>query len=416
MTRLILATVALTAVPATAAEVRDHIYLVRTVQQSGMKVDLTGFKVKGGDGLYTALHGVAGARKVAVVPPDGKSLPITMRLAEADVARDIAYLLPAPGQKPLAGGGLALGRPRRLTGLAGKPAVVVGFPIGLNVFASDTKLQARSPAVKPLTTLVNESTRTFLKGRNSPSPLAEVLSLQGHLLPGHSGAPVFDADLSVVAVGAGGLDRGRVGHGWAIPFHDIRLTAVTEPAVKREIERLAKTDIDSNLFCVIDDAARKRGKEARIEVRTVVKSEDGTPVVANPQRPDQAIPNILRMGLGQLKGIKDGKKVDTEGFAKKVFGMQVWLASGTKVRILKVAGAAAKGGMPNPFMGALPFIPGKGPRKGPRPDPLKAFGKLLGDYAQGVNVQVEVLEGPHKGKKLWVFRPAVKQEAALAVK
>jgi hypothetical protein len=44
----------------------------------------------------------------------------------------------------------------------------------------------------------------------------QVLRLDGNLLPGHSGAPLLDAQGQVVGIGSGGLERGAVGVGWAV--------------------------------------------------------------------------------------------------------------------------------------------------------------------------------------------------------
>jgi S1-C subfamily serine protease len=41
--------------------------------------------------------------------------------------------------------------------------------------------------------------------------------LDGHFLPGLSGAPIFDVSGKVVAIGSGGLKSGAASVSWAVP-------------------------------------------------------------------------------------------------------------------------------------------------------------------------------------------------------
>jgi S1-C subfamily serine protease len=63
----------------------------------------------------------------------------------------------------------------------------------------------------------------------SPDPDIDILSLEGHLLPGHSGAPVVDRRGRVVGVANGGLESGAASVSWSIPVaHLNQLAKSTE--------------------------------------------------------------------------------------------------------------------------------------------------------------------------------------------
>jgi hypothetical protein len=53
------------------------------------------------------------------------------------------------------------------------------------------------------------------------NPDIEVVHFQGSLLPGLSGAPIFNSKGQIIAVGNGGLNKGQVGISWGIPSSKI---------------------------------------------------------------------------------------------------------------------------------------------------------------------------------------------------
>lgn len=59
--------------------------------------------------------------------------------------------------------------------------------------------------------------------RGSPLYNAKVLSIQGEIEPGHSGAPILDSKNRVLAIANGGLKGGTVGICWAIPINQVHL-------------------------------------------------------------------------------------------------------------------------------------------------------------------------------------------------
>jgi hypothetical protein len=91
-----------------------------------------------------------------------------------------------------------------------------------------TALQLRYGG-KTLRDIVPDSVAQTLTG-GSPSLDLDVDSIEGHLLPGHSGAPIFDGHQKVVAIADGGLENGAVAISWGIPVNNLnQLAASKEP-------------------------------------------------------------------------------------------------------------------------------------------------------------------------------------------
>jgi hypothetical protein len=83
--------------------------------------------------------------------------------------------------------------------------------------------------------------------RKSPNLAMQVLSIEGHLLPGHSGAPLFDEDNKLIGVGNGGLQAGAIEVSWAIPWSEIEWQAVDKLSTDNE-ERYTKLQESSPLL------------------------------------------------------------------------------------------------------------------------------------------------------------------------
>ncbi|WP_020474840.1 S1 family peptidase [Zavarzinella formosa] len=412
---------ALPAGVARADDYFDHIYRISTVREGKPSVELTGFKVKGREGLYTALHGVVGGKTIKAFQPSSKNVTgYELEIAEVDTDRDIAYLLPTKKGKKLSDGGLPLGVAPNLASLAEKSVKVVGFPMGVDLLAASTPLTVRQPAACALEKVGNPAARADLKKRNSPLLSTIVLSLDGNLLQGHSGAPILDADGSVIAVGNGGLDIGRVGWGWAIPFHDIKLNGLSEAGVPAKLAALGKADAIT-LFCVIDENARENAKKIRIETKTVIIGKDGEPAVAFTMTPKQAMTAQMDRLKEVMKLIQQGKadQLDPVKEMERLNQKMVPLAIGTTVEVVDLedgqAAGAGAGGLPG--LPGLQGLPGlnlpKLPAAGKNDDPFAQIGNMLGNAAQEVNVKVKVLDGTQKGKELWVNRAAIKRETLI---
>ena len=104
---------------------------------------------------------------------------------------------------------------------------VIGYPVNLGTQLS-TDLERRGlirlldliPADIDILKPLNE--------RNSPSVNIQVISLEGHLLPGHSGAPIFNRENRVIGVSNGGLASGTIEISWGILWQEIKWKPVSE--------------------------------------------------------------------------------------------------------------------------------------------------------------------------------------------
>lgn len=96
---------------------------------------------------------------------------------------------------------------------------VIGYPLGA---PSKRSIQLTIPfnESKKLRPNLPPSIISELNKLNF-SPDIEVVHFQGSLLPGLSGAPIFNNKGQIVAIGNGGLNRGQVGISWGIPSSKI---------------------------------------------------------------------------------------------------------------------------------------------------------------------------------------------------
>lgn len=209
------------AVPTTAQEqpsaeyvqnaTRQVAQVIASQCQGGTQRSGTAFVWPDAEHIVTARHVVAGCAQVRVQFPGGPSLtamPVRERAAE-----DLLVL--------------------RLSGPSGRrPAIVRAAlpPIHSRVAAVGYALGAPTPDDKLLTvTSANREPpgallRDMLPARirqevQSSGPWSldtAILRLDGNLVSGLSGAPLFAADGTVVAIGAGGLQEGASGIVWAV--------------------------------------------------------------------------------------------------------------------------------------------------------------------------------------------------------
>jgi len=175
----------------------------------------SGFRVRGKAGIVTALHGVAGCRQISAIPGGGQPAITELSIEEVDVGRDVALLqrMAAP-LEPTAG--LDWEPELRYDGLS-----VIGYPYGIPSQLRSRQLQLREPPKVALRDLLPPSTLEALRPRNSPDVSIQVLSIEGHIMAGHSGAPLLNASERVVGIANGGLKGGSTGLTWAIPWTSI---------------------------------------------------------------------------------------------------------------------------------------------------------------------------------------------------
>ena len=195
---------------------------------------LTGFRVQNVKGLVTALHGVVDCASIDAANEDGVELH-GLQIASVDIPRDLV-VLSSPGlSAPAAGEGLqassaALSYP--------DPLQIFGYCLG-RYYQAPTQLSFIKKD-KLDVIVAGTQARTQLATRKSPELLTQVLSIEGHLLPGHSGAPVLDGQGKLVGVGNGGLEGGHAEISWAIPWAGVTWKSPTAADVKAALVALKK--------------------------------------------------------------------------------------------------------------------------------------------------------------------------------
>jgi hypothetical protein len=169
----------------------------------------TGFLWSDGKTVVTALHVVAGCRKVSVYSEIlKKGFPATLvhclngaDLAMLQMAAPIgdAQPLPVSTQKPVVHDELT----------------VLGYAMLINrMDSTELKVKFGGPHLEDI---VSPEVLKDLEIRESPSLKLDITSVEGFLAPGLSGAPIMDKAGRVVSIGDGGLNGGTVGIAWGVP-------------------------------------------------------------------------------------------------------------------------------------------------------------------------------------------------------
>ncbi len=111
--------------------------------------------------------------------------------------------------------------------------VVLGYPLNIPSLNS-TSLRLRYGG-KRLKDIVPAKVADTIRRNGYPDVEAQIINLEGHLLPGLSGAPILDAAGRVVAVADGGLENGAVAISWGLPVSELQpLVTSTESVHPRE--------------------------------------------------------------------------------------------------------------------------------------------------------------------------------------
>ncbi|MGK7898975.1 MAG: trypsin-like peptidase domain-containing protein [Xenococcus sp. (in: cyanobacteria)] len=174
---------------------------------------LTGFRARIGSrtGIITALHGVAGCDNLTA--SNLLESYTNLRIEQVDIARDLAFL--GSPSKSIAGTGL-----RATTSFADPDLRVVGYPQGIH-FQISHQLKPHAQPLRFLYQLLPHRARQALERRGSPATDRTVMSLDGSIQRGYSGAPILTREGFVVGIVNGGLKEGAVNIGWAFPYWQI---------------------------------------------------------------------------------------------------------------------------------------------------------------------------------------------------
>lgn len=178
----------------------------------------SGFQVEGLPGIITALHSVVNCETIMAIGEDTENYFENLRIERADIARDVALLSSVDVENSsLKKFILSSQYP-----ISNEELHVIGYPLGIRKPLLSRGLRVRIPR-QQLSNLIPLSFELLrpLQIRNSPSLETIILSIEGHLTHGHSGAPVLNTHHQVVGVANGGLQHGFNEIAWAIPWQDI---------------------------------------------------------------------------------------------------------------------------------------------------------------------------------------------------
>jgi hypothetical protein len=224
----------------------------------------SGFWVNSDDvvGVVTALHGAADCNEISATAGDGTTFD-GLEPLKVDIDRDVV-LLSSTQLGSISGDGVEI-EPAPVT-TEGAPLRVIGYPINL-----DAPLPTQSISLRGLTELVNlipDHLIAPLYKRKSPDVDIQVLSLEGHLLPGHSGAPVFNQNNKLIGVGNGGLESGAVEVSWAVPWSEIEWQTIASMSPEDQERYYTLRDSSPLLFSFISSTQVKE----EIVTKTICKS------------------------------------------------------------------------------------------------------------------------------------------------
>jgi S1-C subfamily serine protease len=189
----------------------------------------TGFTVKGTRWIFTALHGVVDAEHIGALSRASKQAFSNLQIKMVDPELDVA-LLDSP---ELEGKSLPALESVGFSEMVDPGSLkVVGHPYGIDLIPTNG-LSLRSRSLVELRSLLTKDSLDAIQERGSPYYKAKVLSIQGKLLPGDSGAPILDSQNRVLAIANGGLQGGFADISWAVPLNSLSLEDDPEPTLGR---------------------------------------------------------------------------------------------------------------------------------------------------------------------------------------
>lgn len=194
----------------------------------------TGFLWQQSDQVVTTLHVLAGCQTFSVYY-EHERVERDARLHRSHRRADLALLVVenAPNLP-------VLKIDQRIPDLS-EDLVVLGYELGSPTMGSKSLRVSFGSAT--LGEMVPSKVRQEIERIGIPSTDLVILRLEGHLLPGMSGAPIIDQSGKVVAVADGGLERGAASVSWGIRTTDMAVLPQSDDGIE-----LASLGQASSLF------------------------------------------------------------------------------------------------------------------------------------------------------------------------
>jgi hypothetical protein len=205
------------AIPATGgsdADSASSVVKITAKTVTGQVNHATGFIWQKPTYVVTALHAVAGSEKITVYSEAKKKLSaatILRVLKKSDLAL------------------LEMERDLELTPLSSETVgpnsldefYIWGYPQNVNTMQGDhirfsRSLNQKQPTLQSILK-VSDELKKELEQQGFPAIDVDILRISSIIQPGHSGAPIFSKEGTVVGIGDGGLRGGVARINWAIP-------------------------------------------------------------------------------------------------------------------------------------------------------------------------------------------------------
>jgi ankyrin repeat protein len=215
----------------------------------------TGFRLLGADGIYTALHASVGCPRLTALASDNTTIE-DLEISDVDFDYDVAVLKPKGKILPSREGYLTADNVSSRETLR-----VWGFPFAVNRIL-DTHLEVTTDLLRTWSDIgaAGGAHQAIARRGGSPSPTSPMISIDGHLAPGHSGAPLFNLSGRVVGIGNGGIYNGYAGIGLATPIWKIKLTSIAAAGVSDRLAVLSKLSPDT-LFAMASSSSSLRAQD-----------------------------------------------------------------------------------------------------------------------------------------------------------
>ncbi len=135
----------------------------------------------------------------------------------------------------------------------------LGFPLRAENMSS-TRLDLRYGGGKLGDIIADDTLQNQIAQIGFPSLSLQIAPIEGHLLPGLSGAPIFDKAGKVVAIGDGGLDNGAAGISWGVPAAELHQLVTSSDAIGQQNPGISASSIRAAGLFASESEASVQGK------------------------------------------------------------------------------------------------------------------------------------------------------------